>query len=537
MVKASRLSMRDLSRAMLRGVHSAFERAAQITTTSAASARPDSSSDHLAWMRRYLPHYCKAAPSALHRWLAAECQAARKQRGAKINVLGPRGAAKSTVGNTAYVLRCAVEGTEPFILILSRTEGLAVEHLTHGKHELESNTDLARDYPEACGKGSTWADDEIRLRNGVLIQAYGAGQAIRGARNAAERPSLVVCDDLQEIDAITSTITRQRDQLWFEGSVLKIGTRETNFINLCNALHRDAIGSLLQRNAAWKTKVFSSIIDWPSNMALWEQWAEILHNFEDPQAMQTAAQFYNDNFMAMNEGARVLWPEWESLYDLMTMRYTEGLNTFKRDKQSLLAAAEAQEWPDSYFDDFIWFDDLPERRKVRVLALDPSKGADARYSDYSAYVDLSIGFDGLIYVDANLARRGTPQMVEDGVAIYMATAPDAFGCEANAWQDLLCGEFGRAFEAAGVIAAEPWALHNHTKKQVRIRRLGPLLAQKRLRFKRNSPGVLLLISQLRDFPDRHAHDDGPDALEMAFRLANSYLGDQGHEPEPGSVAA
>ena len=101
MVKASRLSMRDLSRAMLRGVHSAFERAAPITTTSAASARPDSSSDHLAWMRRYLPHYCKAAPSALHRWLATECQAARKQRGAKINVLGPRGAAKSTVGNTA----------------------------------------------------------------------------------------------------------------------------------------------------------------------------------------------------------------------------------------------------------------------------------------------------------------------------------------------------------------------------------------------------------------------------------------------------
>ena len=253
--------------------------------------------------------------------------------------------------------------------------------------------------------------------------------------------------------------------------------------------------------------------------------------------MQTAAQFYNDNFTAMNEGARVLWPEWESLYDLMTMRYTEGLNTFKRDKQSLLAAAEAQEWPDSYFDEHIWFDEMPDRRRVRALALDPSKGKDARYSDYSAYVDLSIGFDGLIYVDANLARRGTPQMVEDGVALHMATAPDAFGCEANAWQDLLAGEFERAFEAANITAASPWALYNHTPKQVRIRRLGPLLAQKRLRFKRNSPGVLLLISQLRDFPDRHAHDDGPDALEMAFRLANSYLGDQGHEPEPGSVAA
>ena len=526
MGKALRLTMRDLRRAFYRAAHTALERAVPITTTSAASARPDSSSDHLAWMRRYLPHYCKAAPSALHRWLATECQAARKQRGAKINVLGPRGAAKSTVGNTAYILRCAVEGTEPFILILSRTEGLAVEHLTHVKHELESNTDLARDYPEACGKGSTWADDEIRLRNGVLIQAYGAGQAIRGARNAAERPSLVVCDDLQEIDAITSTITRQRDQLWFEGSVLKIGTRETNFINLCNALHRDAIGSLLQRNAAWKTKVFSSIIDWPSNMALWEQWAEILHDFEDPQAMQTAAQFYNDNFMAMNEGARVLWPEWESLYDLMTMRYTEGLNTFKRDKQSLLAAAESQEWPDSYFDDHIWFERFPENVRVRVLVLDPSKGKDARRSDFSAYVDLAIGFDGLIYVDADLKRRGTPDMVADGVAIYIETNPDAFGVESNAWQDLLAGEFGRAFVEAGLPDPEPWAINNHTPKLVRIRKLGPLLAQKRIRFRKGSPGVGLLLGQLRDFPDPNAHDDGPDALEMAYRLAKQFLAEE-----------
>ena len=411
-------------------------------------------------------------------------------------------------------------------MILSRTDKLAAKHLSHVKSELESNGDLARDYPEACGKGATWAENEIRLRNGVLIQSYGAGQAIRGARNAAERPSLVVCDDLQEVDAITSTITRQRDQLWFEGSVLKIGTRETNFINLCNALHRDAIGSLLHR------------IEWPSNMALWEQWAELLHNSEDPNALQSAQQFYVDNFDAMNAGARVLWPEWESLFDLMMMRYTEGPNTFKRDKQSLLAAADAQEWPDSYFDDHVWFDTLPERRKVRVLVLDPSKGKDARRSDYSAYIDLSIGFDGLLYVDANLARRGTPEMVDDGVEIFMRTNPDAFGCESNAWQDLLCGEFGRAFTAAGVTAAEPWAINNNTPKQVRIRRLGPLLAQKRIRFKRNSPGVLLLIAQLRDFPDRHAHDDGPDALEMAYRLATQYLGETiPDEPEPGTVAA
>jgi hypothetical protein len=45
---------------------------------------------------------------------------------------------------------------------------------------------------------------------------------------------------------------------------------------------------------------------------------------------------------------------------------------------------------------------------------------------------------------------------------------------------------------------------------------------RRLRFKSNSPGTRLLVEQLREFPIA-AHDDGPDALEMSLRLAETYL--------------
>jgi len=227
----------------------------------------------------------------------------------------------------------------------------------------------------------------------------------------------------------------------------------------------------------------------------------------------------------------VLWPEWEDLYALMFMRETEGRSTFERDKQGRVASVESNEWPDSYFDDHIWFDAWPERLRVRVLVLDPSKGKDARRGDYSAYVDLGIGQDGLIYVDADLDRRPPSQMVADGLAIYTRTKPDAFGVEANAWQDLLCGEFGRQFADVGLPDPEPYAINNNTPKIVRIRRLGPLLAQRRIRFLRGSPGALLTISQMRDFPDQHAHDDGPDALEMAYRLACQLLAGDGEPAE------
>jgi predicted phage terminase large subunit-like protein len=60
-------------------------------------------------------------------------------------------------------------------------------------------------------------------------------------------------------------------------------------------------------------------------------------------------------------------------------------------------------------------------------------------------------------------------------------------------------------------------LDNQGNKQVRIRRLGTFLAQRKLRFKARSGGTALLVEQLRDFPVGE-HDDGPDALEMALRL-------------------
>jgi predicted phage terminase large subunit-like protein len=90
--------------------------------------------------------------------------------------------------------------------------------------------------------------------------------------------------------------------------------------------------------------------------------------------------------------------------------------------------------------------------------------------------------------------------------------------EANQFQELLCGEFAAEFARKGMGHIVPAAIHNHASKMVRIRRLGPYLSQHRLRFFARSASTRLLVDQLRDFP-AGAHDDGPDALEMALRLA------------------
>jgi predicted phage terminase large subunit-like protein len=253
-------------------------------------------------------------------------------------------------------------------------------------------------------------------------------------------------------------------------------------------------------------------------LSLWEAWEAIYCDANNSTAAKAARQFYDRNRTAMDDGAVVLWPEVEDLYTLMQMRVESGRTAFEREKQGSPIDPERCEWPESYFAEHIWFDQWPSHLMVRVVALDPSKGADARRGDYSAYVLVGIDRRGVIYVEADMARRPTPQMVADGAALCQRFRPDAFGVEANQFQELLCNELAAEFARQGVTYIVPAAIHNHVGKLVRIRRISPYLSLRRLRFLSSSPSTRLLVNQLRDFPSA-AHDDGPDALEMALRLA------------------
>jgi len=121
-----------------------------------------------------------------------------------------------------------------------------------------------------------------------------------------------------------------------------------------------------------------------------------------------------------------------------------------------------------------------------------------------------------------MARRTTSQIVADGVELYRRFQPDAFGVEANQFQELLGAEFEAEFQRQGLLGVRPWLLDNRVNKQVRIRRLGPYLSARRLRLKSDSPSTRLLLEQLQEFPVGD-HDDGPDAAEMAIRLAAELL--------------
>ena len=485
--------------------------------TAPPASRGGASLDTLAWGRRYLAAHFAKPPSEMHEWLNQELSDFH-HRGRKVNLIGPRGGAKSTIGTLCYVLQAAVEGWEQYIWIVSDTKQQAQTHLENIKSELTDNPELARDYPHTAGRGPRWQATSIELASGVVIESFGTGQRIRGRRRREHRPTLIVCDDLQNDSHISSAVQRESSRRWFHGTLLKAGTKLTNIINLATALHRDALAVELLTAAGWKSARFAAIQSWPTNLERWNDWETIYCDADNPDAWQGALDFFLEHRAEMEAGARVLWPEEEDLYTLMKMRVESGRTAFEREKQGSPIDPELCEWPESYFEDHLWFESWPAELLIKTMALDPSKGHDGRRGDYSAYVMLGIDAAGVIYVEADLARRPTPQMVADGAAWCQRFRPLAFGVEANQYQELLAGEISAEFERRQMTHIVPAAIHNHVNKQVRIRRLGPYLSQRRLRFLAGSASTRLLVDQLRDFPAA-AHDDGPDALEMALRLA------------------
>ena len=162
----------------------------------------------------FLAEHFRLPPSQMHRWLAEQFDDARRlpgefpRTGKKLNVVGPRGSAKSTLSTLAFVLREALCRREPYIWIVSDTKHQAAAHLENLKTELVENPQLTAAYPDAVGVGPIWRTGAIVLRNGVMIEAVGTGQRIRGRRRRQHRPTLIVCDDLQNDNHIQSALAR-----------------------------------------------------------------------------------------------------------------------------------------------------------------------------------------------------------------------------------------------------------------------------------------------------------------------------------------
>ena len=102
-----------------------------------------------------------------------------------------RGSGKSTIAEEAVVTMACLRMFKNCI-ILGENEPRAIERLTAIKHELYTNEYLIDLFGHMIGP--TDQEKKIVLSNGVVIQAFGRGQSLRGAKHLSARPDLAFGD-------------------------------------------------------------------------------------------------------------------------------------------------------------------------------------------------------------------------------------------------------------------------------------------------------------------------------------------------------
>ena len=235
---------------------------------------------------------------------------------------------------------------------------------------------------------------------------------------------------------------------------------------------------------------------------------------------------------ALDAEGKPLWPERYSLE-----WYRQRRREFEERGQSHLwqslymcdprARGGKREFPAEWLTPDVLYASLPQNDPVQltVMAVDPSLGKTAR-GDYSAVITARLTQSRNLYVECDLQRRPLSSLEDDTCRAFLGCRPHALALEANGFQAVFADNVRRRLQReAPTLAVNVHALAQtfgggDSKPRVRIS-LAPLLAQGRIRI-HNTPGGRLLLTQLQEFPGG-AHDDGPDALELATQMINLLL--------------
>ena len=266
-------------------------------------------------------------------------------RGGLFALALPRGSGKTTITESA-ALWSMLYGHREFVVLIGATESAALELLDSLKTELEVNERLAEDFPEVCYpvaqlegianrcagqlyKGErtriTWTSNEIVLptvegsrASGIIVRVAGITGRIRGMKfkrsdGRSVRPSLVIIDDPQTSESAGSLEQTRKRVRVLAGDILGLAGpgQKISGIMPCTIIRPgDMADIILNRNTHpdWNGEKTRMVYCFPTNMKLWEEYAEIrAEALRTEGNFQKATEFYLANREAMDAGAEVSW--------------------------------------------------------------------------------------------------------------------------------------------------------------------------------------------------------------------------------------
>lgn len=483
--------------------------------------------DDIEWFGRYyFPEYFENESPAFHQELddIVEEAEANKDKHSGLILAAPRGHAKSFRISFLKVIHRIVYKKKKFVVLISDT-GTQAESMTSAiKVEFEENDQLREDFGDlvgdtyglkwttgdfyvtfpkvdAAGKNETNKKGKLRPGHTCRVVARGTNAGMRGLKNRAYRPDLVIVDDGENDELVLTPAQRKKVWNWLTGSVIPmLHPTEGLFIVVGTVLHYDSMLSrLLAQPDIYLIKRYKAILDdgqplWPSRFPL----NVLLKKKQQLGTLKFNQEYMNDPH---DEDAQSFQAGWLRFYTKNEISFSEDTWWILGERMTLYQGVDPAISQKESADDFvICTTGFSEQNKI--VLLDP----------YDAHLDFT----------------SQPKMI---IKKYQEWLPARVGIETNAYQEALKQQ---TVKDAHIPVK---GLHHSGDKYTRIMTMSPFfengqfyirealddepffMDMVRLPGKRIHLKFQKFYEQLLQYSASAAKDDLLDGLENCFALA------------------
>ncbi|OLN27538.1 hypothetical protein [Desulfosporosinus metallidurans] len=261
----------------------------------------------------------------------------------KIEVIWPRGCAKTTIVDFALSVWLHAYKKSTYTLVCGRTESDATEFLAQTRQAFEENVYILQAFGALVQPSKFIVNKlELELANKTKIQAFSSTSSMRGKKYNGNRPNVIIADDFQgKSDVITQESRDKKYNTFIEDSGYagdkavfrkKVKIKQaTKFIVCGTILHRDCFMSRLLLNKDYK-RIIKRVVDFDVDEyfheGLWEEFRLIYFDSKLQDSASHAKEFFYQNESQMKFATI-----WEDKFDPLDLAldYYNNPSAFKQE--------------------------------------------------------------------------------------------------------------------------------------------------------------------------------------------------------------
>jgi predicted phage terminase large subunit-like protein len=388
-----------------------------------------------------------------------------------------------------------------FMLLVSDTESQASLFLGSIKQQLQENDTLIDLFGlKKNEKGlvqflkDTESDIIVEFEDGhkFRIIAKGAEQKLRGLIWNGSRPDIILCDDMENDEAVMNRERRTKFRRWFYGALLPCRSDNGIIRMVGTILHMDSLLESLMPKDGDKKTITEGLKTWSIGRALWKSVKYKAHN---------------------PDFTEILWPEKKSAAELKELKeeYTRmGMPDVYSQEYLNVPLDEAN----SYFKkpDFPGLTDEEKKARINYYITADLAISQSQQADYSVFIIAGVDENKRIQVrDVIRQRLDGREIVDTILALQRIYKPEAFGIEEMQVSKAI-GPFLREemFKTNTFINLYPLK-HGGRDKIARARSIQARMRAKGVKFDKNGDWYQIFEDELMRFP-RDRHDDQVDCM-------------------------